>query len=113
MQMNVEQIRTVLEFLYERREREDVYLNKLGEVDSAFSTAIFDNDFVNNLFEENTFLIEQLFGQELIDEVLWFLYDFRCSKNKRQVIEIDDVKYEITDLQSFLDYLQYGVGVIK
>ena len=84
--------------------REDAYLTTLRNIDPALSEMLIENALVDILYTKNELLLNALFDEQLLADVEYFLYASPGT------IEIDDVKYEITDLDSFMDYLKYARG---
>lgn len=56
------------------KEAQDKYIDSIP---SDIRDAIFDNTYSNEQGMLNDFLMKELFGDQLVEEVYWFLYDWK------------------------------------
>lgn len=97
--MNIKTIRRVIETLQASNERQSKFLEKLPR---GFGEALFDNTYVDAFIETQAFLLEELLGEELFDEVSWFLYDWAPGYD----IVSQQSSYKIENLEDFIKYLK-------
>ena len=76
-------------------------------LNSDIRSAFYENKYVNSILMEIDVLLKLAVGNELIDDVEWFLYEWKPGFN----IQIDDQTHEINNLGDFMRYL-VATGVI-
>ena len=87
--------------------------NKLYNCDSGITDClVLYNPYCDKLQSFNEELIKELFGT-LSEEVFWYLDEINSEtifgSSSPSFIEIDGVKYEINNIENFMDYIRHGV----
>lgn len=101
MTMYLEDFKEIVENLMIGKQDRSDYIDKINQTDRCLSDFIYDNQYVNSVAVENDFLIRKLFGEELTEDVFWFLYDWKPGYD----ITVNEVTYNINDLESYIDYV--------
>jgi hypothetical protein len=80
----------------------------LDTVPPEINSVFFDNPYVDALQHTKDLLLETLFEKPLIDEVIWFLYEWAEDKDVslRTITYPDGRKFVINNLDDFVNYLQ-------
>lgn len=97
--MTFEEFETIFLEIIKRTSIRETYLNS---VPSDIRTAIFDNEYVNQLGITNDILMQCLFGEELLSELLWYLYEWKEGFE----ISVEDTKYVINNQEDFFKYIK-------
>jgi hypothetical protein len=97
--MYIDDFREIIVELTESMKFRDEYLGNLREIDYNLSDIFYDNKYYNSLACDNDFLINKLFGPELIDHVNWFLYEWK----EGYMIEDKGIQYYINNIDDFVE----------
>lgn len=109
--MDVEQFKTTIEFLYEQKQKRDAWIDKLP---SDISSAFFDNEHVDSLHNEISFLLKMLFKPELLEEIEYFLYEWYPHHDEFKTITTQSGKtYTINSLDDFVSYVEQEYSLSK
>lgn len=99
--MYIEDFREIVEKLMTGKQHRNDYIDKINQADICLSDFIYDNEYTNSVARENDFLIGKLFGEELSEDVFWFLYDWKPGFD----VTANEVTYKINDLNGYIDYV--------
>lgn len=77
----------------------------LDSVPSDISSVVFDNEYANMNGIKFDIVLQALFG-DYIEEVYWFLYEFKPGKSLGPHITVDQKEYTFKDEQDYYDYLE-------
>jgi hypothetical protein len=102
--MNKNKFKDLIEKLMHYDKVADDWMDKVpSEINSAF----FDNPFVDALQHTKDLLLIALFDKPLLDEVNWFLYEWKAERDVslRTISFPDGCKYIINNLDDFVNYL--------
>jgi hypothetical protein len=105
----LEDFEEIVSNLEKRNVELDSYAESLRLVDSVLSQFIIENNYTNILYFQNTFLLEKLLGKDLKDWVDWYIYERPSIISDEPNIIVNDVGYNVTDLQSFMDFARHGL----
>ena len=105
--MYIEDFRLIITKLVEGKKYREEYLDTLNKVDSSLSSSIFENKYSDSLGNDNDFLIKELFGKELIDHVMWFLYEWHPGYK----VCYNNVDYYIMNIDDFIDATEQMYGL--
>jgi hypothetical protein len=93
---------TILKKIKEIEHNQNTYLDS---VPSDISTVVFDNEYANMNGLKFDIVLQALFG-DYVDEVYWFLYEFKPGKIHGPHITFDKKEYTFKDEQDYYDYLE-------
>ncbi len=93
----------IMTVLDEQNRIRDTWINT---VPRDINAAFFDNTYVNSLFQENTFLKEQLIPKELHFDVDWFLYEVNRETGARALMQDDHSEVLIKTLDNFFELVK-------
>lgn len=74
----------------------------LDQVPHQVRSSFFDNPYCNSLNSINDLLLEECFSEDIVEEILWYLY----GRGNDIKIEIGDKVYHIDNVNNFISYLQ-------
>lgn len=111
--VNENSMREIVSFFIKDAQYQLDYLNKLRSIDVSL-TESFDNGYYNSLIQCNNVLLKKLLGENIYEDVMWFLYSRPQEKNGDEIrVTNPEKSYIITDLDSFMDYLNDHYDVFK
>jgi hypothetical protein len=90
------------------------FLKDLRLVDYSASEFVSENQYSNTYACQCDYLQRMLFGEELFEWVSWYLYekDLVNAHSSEPNVELENgVKYQITHLNSFVDFVQQELGL--
>jgi hypothetical protein len=102
--MSRNEFKKLMQQLMDLRTRGDEWIDKVpGEVVSVF----FENPYVDAALRSNTVLMEALFDKTMLQEVEWFLYEWRpdAREELRTITYPNGSTFTINTLNDFVDYL--------
>lgn len=110
--MNVEQFKNTIEFLYEQKQKRDAWIDKIP---SDISSAFFDNEHVDSLHKEISFLLKVLFKPELLEEIEWFLYEWSHTHHDafKIITTASNKTYTINSIDDFVSYVEQEYSLSK
>lgn len=85
------------------RSQKEVRDKFIDSIPSSIRVAFFDNEITNSLYKEIEVLSEELFGEELLDDINYFLYD---SPVHGWNIIRDNKEYYIKNEKGMLKYFK-------
>lgn len=98
--------REIISDIIKNGETQLEFLNKISSI-SPNLIKIFDNEYVNGILDSQDMILRLYLGDALYNDVMWYLYDRPREENGDDIVYPDKQKvYTITDLNSFLDYLE-------
>ena len=78
----------------------------LDEVPASIKEAFYDNEYVTSTDDMFTAVLEAWLGnQVLIDDVSWFLYDWRPGFDILVQRDDKEISYTINDIDDYVQYL--------
>lgn len=95
---NSTELRQLLETILKFRNEGAEWVESLN---SDIRPAFYENKYVNSILMEIDVLLKLAVGDKLIDDVEWFLYEWKPGFT----IQVDDQTYEINNLNDFMHYL--------
>ena len=99
--MYLEDFREIVEKMVATHEAKTHYTNKLREVDLILGDFVIENRYTNLIEMENEYLLRKLLGENLCEDVFWFIYDWKPGYE----VGIDNVTYKIEDINSYMSYI--------
>jgi hypothetical protein len=102
--MSRNEFKVLMQKLVDLRIRGDEWIDKVpGEVVSVF----FENPYVDAALRSNTVLMEKLFDKSMIQEIEWFLYEWKpdAKVEMRTITYPDGSTFTINTLDDFVTYL--------
>ena len=112
--MYIEDFKEIVSRLESDFKTGEKYLNDLRVVDYNASEFVTENQYSNIHAIQCEYLQKALFGEELYDWVGWYLYekDLVNTYSSEPNVELrNGVKYQITHLNSFVDFVQQELGL--
>jgi hypothetical protein len=112
--MYIEDFREIMTRLESDHKSGEKYLDGLRVVDYSVSEFVTENQYSIIHALQCDYLQRVLFGEELYEWVCWYLYDkdFVNSHSSEPNVELKNgVKYQITHLNSFVDFVQQELGL--
>lgn len=88
---------------YDLKLKNDAYLEKLPLDIQIF---IYDNEYRVNTKTQSDMVLKQLFGSDLFNTFMWFLYDAPLDNKESNASSADGRDYYIVDMDSFLYYVK-------
>lgn len=112
--MYIEDFREIMTKIESDFRANEKYLNDLRLVDYSASEFVSENQYSNTYAIQCEYLQRMLFGEELYEWVCWYLYDkdlVNTYSSEPNVELRNGVKYQITHLNSFVDFVQQELGL--
>lgn len=112
--MYIEDFREIMTKIESDFRANEKYLNDLRLIDYSASEFVSENQYSNTYAIQCEYLQRMLFGEELYDWVSWYLYekDLVNTYSSEPNVELrNGVKYQITHLNSFVDFVQQELGL--
>jgi hypothetical protein len=79
--------------------------NYLDGIPTDICSAIFDNKFVNLLYNDNSIMMQELFGEHQA-AVDWFLHEWNPSLCAQK----DDEEYYFANIEQYITYMKLNEG---
>jgi len=102
MKLEWNEVRDLITLMHEEEQKTKEYLYALNKVSFSLADAFVDNQIYTHLNKVNAVVLEHLLGQTALDDINWFLYDWRAGFT----IETPEVKYVINGLDDYLNYFE-------
>jgi hypothetical protein len=83
--------------------RQEDYLNKIP---SDIRDAVFDNSYVNDLSMKNDILMSALFDEVVVEDIFWFLYEYREGSEGPHIKRPDGVEFTFNTDEDYYTYLK-------
>jgi hypothetical protein len=102
--MNKNEFKSLIKRLVKEYHLGDTWLDTIpSDINSVF----FDNPYVDSLHRTNTLLMQALFDDALLQEVQWFIHEWRADNDVslRTITFPDGSTCVINDVDDFVDYL--------
>ena len=93
---------TLLRTLHQNEMERNEYLDT---VPPDLQSAIFDNTYVNKVWEDNTILLKEVFGDQYL-AVEWFLHEWKPGYN----VGVNGVTKTINNIDDYIDWLKEYEG---
>lgn len=89
--------------------KSEEYLDSLRLLDCSLSEFVSENTYYNTLYFQNDFLLKKILTEELLDWVLWYLYEMPLMENEESNCSVNGVRYLVKDFDSFMDIARHGL----
>ena len=96
--ISVDTFKEVLETNLDCKEKNIKYIDSIPR---DIGDAFFDNEYVTNIGTALDVTLESLLGVDLYNEYAWFMWDWKPG----YIIEINEHKYIINNIDDFMAYL--------
>ena len=93
----------VVKQLRQSMQRQDEYL---AELPREFQEMLFDNAYSNYFEIQRDQLMQALFGNEMYEDIMWFLYEFTPGKSTGPHIIVDGKEYVLLSDEDYYRYLE-------
>jgi hypothetical protein len=93
----------------------DKYRSDLRAVDPSLEEVISENLYTNTYYFQTQHVLDLFLGKELREWIDWFLYEMPefDATNDKPNVQIDDIDYHVTDVESFMHMAQQGLKLPK
>ncbi len=77
----------------------------LDKVPTDISAAVFNNQYVGLLHDDNSMMMKILFGEHM-EAIEWFLYEWDITKGAA----VDSKEYYFEDIEQYIEFMKVNEG---